>query len=41
MPAVDLASTDIRRRVREGLSIQFMTPRPVDLYLRQHRLYRV
>ncbi len=39
MPAVDLASTDIRRRVREGLSIQFMTPRPVDLYLRQHNLY--
>jgi nicotinate-nucleotide adenylyltransferase len=41
MPAVDLASTDIRRRVREGLSIQFMAPRPVELYLRQHDLYRV
>jgi nicotinate-nucleotide adenylyltransferase len=41
MPAVDLASTDIRRRVREGRSIQFMTPRAVDLYLRQHNLYRV
>jgi nicotinate-nucleotide adenylyltransferase len=39
MPAVDLASTDIRRRMREGLSIQFMTPRPVELYLRQHDLY--
>jgi nicotinate-nucleotide adenylyltransferase len=41
MPAVDLASTDIRRRVREGRSIQFMTPRAVDVYLRQHNLYRV
>ena len=41
MPAVDLASTDIRRRVREGRSIQFMTPRAVDMYLRQHDLYRV
>ena len=41
MPAVDLASTDIRRRVREGRSIQFMTPRAVDLYLRQHNLYEV
>lgn len=40
MPGVDLTSTDIRRRVREGLSIQFMTPRAVDLYLRLHNLYR-
>lgn len=40
MPAVDLSSTDIRRRVREGQSIRFMTPRAVEMYIREHRLYR-
>jgi nicotinate-nucleotide adenylyltransferase len=39
MPAVDLAATDLRERVRAGRSIQFMTPRAVEVYLRQHKLY--
>jgi nicotinate-nucleotide adenylyltransferase len=40
MPAIDLSATDIRRRVREGKSIRFMTPRPTEIYIHQHGLYR-
>jgi nicotinate-nucleotide adenylyltransferase len=39
MPAVDLSATDIRERVRAGRSIRFMTPRAVEAYIQQHRLY--
>jgi nicotinate-nucleotide adenylyltransferase len=39
MPAVDLSSTDIRRRVRERQSIRFMAPRAVEVYIQQHQLY--
>jgi nicotinate-nucleotide adenylyltransferase len=41
MPGIDLSATDIRRRVREGKSIRFMTPRPCEIYIEQHGLYRV
>jgi nicotinate-nucleotide adenylyltransferase len=40
MPGVDLAATDIRRRVAEGKSIRFMTPPAVERYILEHRLYR-
>jgi len=40
MPGIDLSATDIRRRVREGKSIRFMVPRPVEVYIEQHGLYR-
>jgi nicotinate-nucleotide adenylyltransferase len=40
MPGIDLSSTDIRRRVREGRSIRFMTPRPCEVYIEQQALYR-
>ena len=40
MPAVDLAATDLRERVRSGRSIRFMTPRGVEAYIAQHGLYR-
>jgi nicotinate-nucleotide adenylyltransferase len=40
MPGIDLSSTDIRRRVREGKSIRFMTPRACEVYIQQHGLYR-
>ena len=39
MPGIDLSSTDIRRRVREGRSIRFMTPRPCEVYIHEHGLY--
>lgn len=40
MPAVDLASTDIRRRVHSGRSVRYMVPRGVQAYIYQHGLYR-
>jgi nicotinate-nucleotide adenylyltransferase len=41
MPGIDLSATDIRRRVRDGKSIRFMTPRPCEVYIQQHGLYRI
>jgi len=39
MPGIDLSATEIRRRVGEGKSIRYMTPRSVDVYIAQHQLY--
>ena len=39
-PRVDIASTDIRRRIREGRSIRFLLPEKVRDYIEQHALYR-
>ncbi|HUS47618.1 MAG TPA: nicotinate-nucleotide adenylyltransferase [Phycisphaerae bacterium] len=38
-PLVDISSTDIRRRVRNGLSIRYLTPDSVATYVKEHRLY--
>lgn len=40
IPGIDLSSSDIRRRVREGKSIRFMVPRAIEAYIAEHRLYR-
>lgn len=40
MPGIDLSSTDIRRRIREGKSIRYMVPRAVEVYIAEHGLYR-
>jgi nicotinate-nucleotide adenylyltransferase len=39
-PAMDISSTDIRRRVGKGLSIDFLTPPAVCRYIEEHGLYR-
>jgi len=39
MPGIGLSATDIRQRVREGRSIRYMTPRSVEQYIVEHRLY--
>ena len=40
IPGVDISSSDIRRRVREGKSIRYMTPRAVECYIQTHGLYK-
>jgi nicotinate-nucleotide adenylyltransferase len=40
MPGVNLAASDLRRRVAEGRSIRFLVPRAVEVYIEQHQLYR-
>ena len=39
-PLVDISSTDIRRRVREGKSIRYLTGQSVVAYLGRHHIYR-
>jgi len=41
IPGTDLSATDLRRRVREGQSLRFLTPRAVEAFIAQHRLYAV
>lgn len=41
MPQIDLSSSEIRRRVAEGKSIRYQTPRAVEKYIESHRLYRL
>ena len=40
MPGVDFSSSEIRQRVRAGRSIRYMTPPAVEIYIREHSLYR-
>jgi nicotinate-nucleotide adenylyltransferase len=39
VPAIDISSTDLRRRVRRGQPIDFMVPEEVAAYIRDHGLY--
>jgi len=36
---VEIASSDIRHRVAEGLSIRYLVPDAVDIYIAEHHLY--
>jgi nicotinate-nucleotide adenylyltransferase len=38
-PRIELSSTEIRRRVAEGSSIRYRTPRAVEKYIETHGLY--
>jgi nicotinate-nucleotide adenylyltransferase len=38
-PALDIAASDLRRRVREGLPIRYLVPPPVEAYIHEYRLY--
>lgn len=37
---VGVSSTDIRYRVAEGMSIRYLVPPPVEMYIAEHSLYR-
>jgi len=39
MPEIGTSSTDIRRRLAEGRSIRYQTPRAVQMYIQTHELY--
>ena len=41
IPGLEISSTDIRRRERQGRSIRYLTPEPVAAYIEQHGLYRL
>lgn len=37
---VDISATEIRRHVRQGLSIRYLVPEAVRRYIDQHKLYK-
>lgn len=39
-PVVDVSSTELRDRVREGRPIRYLVPDAVEQYIREHSLYR-
>ncbi|MFQ6616031.1 MAG: nicotinate (nicotinamide) nucleotide adenylyltransferase [Fidelibacterota bacterium] len=39
MPQIEISSSEIRRRVRQGLSIRYMVSEPVRTYIRENSLY--
>jgi len=40
IPGIGVSATDIRQRVRRGLSIRYLVPRAVEIYIQEHRLYQ-
>jgi len=38
-PRIDINASEIRQRVKDGLSIHNLVPEPVERYIKQHRLY--
>jgi len=38
-PVLDIAASDLRRRVRQGLPIRYLVPPPVESYVQEYRLY--
>lgn len=39
--AIDISSSDIRHRVAEGMSIRYLVPQSIEMYISEHSLYRL
>ena len=39
VPRMEISSSEIRRRIREGVSVRYLTPEPVVGYIRREGLY--
>lgn len=39
-PVIEISSTDIRRRIKEGKSIRYLVPEPVRNYIERESIYR-
>ena len=39
VPAIEISSSDLRRRLAQGRSISFRVPRAVEDYIREQGLY--
>jgi nicotinate-nucleotide adenylyltransferase len=39
MPGIDISASELRLRARMGKPLRYLTPDPVAMYIREHRLY--
>jgi nicotinate-nucleotide adenylyltransferase len=40
LPAVEVSSSDLRRRIEQGRSIRYLLPSAVEVYIKEHGLYQ-
>lgn len=40
IPNIDISSTEIRKRIRENLSVKYLVPREAEEYIKKNKLYQ-